>query len=188
MNQIIKPNATDLDFNFWTKGQLEKDLDILLNLLPKNESEILTQDFKTFLEKGRFIVQNTFAGGILYLKEPEGIDYVKVIFNTEINQAIAIVEYSSKHRNPTNTKYKPFAGKIESIPWNPSLIFPHFIEYSKEVQETLLLALGKMVKTICEYHYINSEFMKYKSDFDFQMVLDDDILHTYKVETQVIEK
>ncbi|MGK0364691.1 MAG: transcription elongation factor GreA-like protein [Saprospiraceae bacterium] len=69
------------------------------------EEEILfKKDFEFYLDRGRFVVHNTIAGGIIFLREPEIINGIKIEFNSELNAAFVAVEYASEKRNARNLK------------------------------------------------------------------------------------
>ncbi|HEX6429958.1 MAG TPA: hypothetical protein VF008_19825 [Niastella sp.] len=85
------------------------------NNLAENEKVMLRHDIDHFYhEKGRWLVHNTFAGGIIFLREPEVINKIKILFHSDLNEAAATVEYASEKRNARNVKYKPTAGQFES--------------------------------------------------------------------------
>src|SRR5262245_34920691 len=116
----------------------------------------LKDDFDFYKSKGRWWVHNTFAGGIIFLREPEVIEEIRIEFKTEENIALASVEYESENRNSRNVKYKPLAGKIESLDWNMLGVFPNFNKYKRSVKISLMMIIGKHVKSTCEHLHFNS--------------------------------
>jgi len=143
--------------------------------LALNHKSLLQSDFDIFKSKGKYWVHNTFAGGIIFLREPEVIEGIKIDFRTDTNCAKASVEYGSEKRNSRNIKYKPNAGKIESTEWNMLGIFPHFNEYEKSTKTALMMLIGSYVKIICEDSHQNSWFMKYEENFYLELLLDDQL-------------
>ena len=82
--------------------------------LTEEERVLFRYDLNFFYhEKGRWIVHNTFAGGIIFLREPETITKIEIEFRSEQNEAMASVIYSSEKRNARNIKYKPNADKLK---------------------------------------------------------------------------
>jgi hypothetical protein len=142
----------------------------------QNHKQLIKEDFELFKSKGRWWVHNTFSGGIIFLREPETIEGIKIDFNTDTNSALVEVEYGSDLRNSRNVKYKPNAGKIESAKWSMFGVFPYFDKYEREIKIALMMLIGKFVKTICEDLNQNSWFMKYEKDFDLEMFLDNELV------------
>jgi hypothetical protein len=155
---------------------LDEAYEIIFSEIKQDHKSLFKDDFELFRSKGRYLVHNTFAGGIIFLREPETIEGIKIDFRTDTNNALAEVKYGSGIRNRRNVKYKPKAGKIESIKWNMLGVFPNFNEYDKEIKIALITLIGKFVKTICEDLNQNSWFMKYKNNFDLEMILDNEML------------
>ena len=151
---------------------LDKELEIISSYLKTDEQQLLKQDFDRFFEKGRFIVLNTFGGGILFLKVPERIEKIKIESDSKSKGIIASVVFESKTRRPENIKYKPKAGKTESIKWSVESIFPNFYNYHKTIQSALMLVIGKIVKQICEYGMINFYYMRIENEFNIDLLLD----------------
>jgi hypothetical protein len=168
------------------KNEQISDFEIAYKLmiphLDIENQEMLKQDFDKFKEQGTWVVHNTFSGGIIFLREPEIINKIKIEFSSELNQATASVEYSSEIRNLRNIKYKPDTGKIESTKWNMLAIFPNFSKYDKPIKIILILIIGKIVKRICEYRNVNSWFMKYEKEFELELELDNELVQKLNVE------
>jgi len=164
-----------IEFSSRSKKLLEQ-LDSAFGIISANligdDKAILQKDFDQFKKKGRWMLHKTFAGGIIFLREPEIIECIKIEFYSETNEAIPSVEYASGKRNARNIKYKPNTGKIESITWNMLGIFPHFVKYEKSIKISLMIIIGKMVKGICEYYKKNSWFMKFEKEFEMELLLD----------------
>ena len=146
--------------------------EIIFSEIDLNFKPLLKDDFELFNDKGKFWVNNTFAGGIIFLREPEIIEGIKIDFKTDTNSALATVEYGSENRNSRNVKYKPKAGKFESTEWNMLGIFPNFCKYESEIKVALMMLIARYVKTICEDLNQNSWFMKYEKDFNLELFLD----------------
>lgn len=161
--------------------QLASVFQLISDGLDKKDRIILKHDFDQFKKKGRWIVYKTFAGGIIFLREPEIIENIKIKFNSNSNEAIPSVEYASENRNSRNTKYKLNAGKIESITWNMLGIFPHFNKYTKSIKIILMMIIGKIVKSICEHYKKNSWFMEFEKCFGMELFLDGNLELTYNV-------
>ena len=169
----LLPHINEIKYPFHSKETLIKELEGLYELISTGlayfEKKKLREDFDFFLRKGRWNVHNTFAGGIIFLREPETINNIKIEFNSKQNEALASVEYSSKKRNARNVKYKPDAGKVESTKWNMLGVFPNFNTHSKSVQFTLAALIGIITKRICEYHKRESWFMEFEKEFDIEL-------------------
>ena len=75
------------DIEFKTGQNFHFDLDREFELISSNldlkEQELLKTDFDFFLDKGKFLVINTFGGGILFLKVPELIESIKIDSRTD---------------------------------------------------------------------------------------------------------
>ncbi|WP_394747649.1 hypothetical protein [Spongiimicrobium salis] len=177
----------ELDFHRLSKERLHADFNrvtaIVFPFLTEKEQLLLQEDFDFYLEDtGRVYVHNTFAGGIIFLREPEIIEGIKIEFNSTRNEAWASVEYASELRNSRNVKYKPDAGKIEKVNWNMLAIFPNFTKHRRDIQVILMIIIGKIVKHICEYYKSNSWFMEFEKAFEIQLFLDGDLELEYPVE------
>lgn len=162
------------------KEKLMKGLDQLRALISEeidpHQLDLIQEDIEFFRTKGRFWVHNTFAGGIIFLREPEVIEGITIEYNSETNTARVEVEYGSSERNARNVKYKPDAGKFESTEWKMVGIFPHFSAYEKAIQTAMMLFIGNFVRTICEDINQNSWFMRYENDFDLEVYLDNALI------------
>ena len=161
---------------------LDKEFDLISSYLNNSEQNKLKKDFERFFEKGRFQILNTFAGGILFLKEPEEIEKISIKSQSLTKDIKASIIFESGNRVPGNIKYKPSAEKVESTEWNIELIFPNFFQYQKTIQIALLLIIGKIVKRICEYGRINFAYMKIENEFLIELFLDEEIQSKLKVE------
>ncbi|WP_298427410.1 hypothetical protein [uncultured Kordia sp.] len=157
-----------------TKG-LNTAFDIISSKTEQNHTLLLKDDFELFKSKGKYHVLKTFAGGIIFLREPEIIVGIKINFKTNTNTALVKVEYGATNRNSRNIKYKPNTGKFESIQWNLFRVFPNFNKYNKEVKIALIALISRYVKTICEDLNQNSWFMKYEKDFYLECFLDTEL-------------
>lgn len=169
---------TEINFSF----NLDKEFDLISSCLSNDEQKKLKADFDRFFEKGRFLILNTFSGGILFLKEPEEIQKIIIKSQSLSNDIEASVEFKSESRIPANIKYKPNVGKIESMKWNIELIFPNYFQYQKTIQNALLLIIGKIVKRICEYGRLNFAHMKIENEFLIELFMNEDIKSQIKVE------
>lgn len=177
----------EIDFHKSSKEKLSKDFKrasaIIFPWLIEDEKILLQNDFNFYLEhKGRFYVYNTFAGGIIFLREPEIIEQIKIEFDSKQNEVWTSVEYGSEVRNSRNVKYKPEAGKIEKFKWNMQGIFPNFDKHKKDIKIILMGIIGKIVKHICEDLRTNSWFMKFEKEFEIKLFLDGDLELKYDVE------
>lgn len=141
----------------------------------------LIEDFGQFIHRGKRIVYNTYNGGILFLREPERIEEIRLEFSSQLKTAWAIVEFDTANRNERNTKYKPTAGKLEAEEWNLEGIFPQFKFYPPKVQAILISALCKIGKEICEQQNRESWYMKYTHDFKIKAMLDNEVVDWYEV-------
>ncbi|MBO9203108.1 MULTISPECIES: hypothetical protein [Niastella] len=156
---------------------------IVSNNLAENEKVMLRHDLDHYYhEKGRWLVHKTFAGGIIFLREPEVINKIEIRFYSDPNEAAATVEYASEKRNARNVKYKPTAGQIESITWSMGHIFPNFNKYSKDIKVILMAIIGKIIKHICESYRKDSWFMQFEKPFEIELFLDGERELIYKVE------
>ncbi len=163
---------------------LEKEFDLISSDLNQEEQTFLKEDFDQFLLKGKFLVLNTFAGGILFLKEPEQIEKIKIASLHEHKKIKASVVFVSGSRRPENIKSKPEAGKTESIDWDLRLIFPNFHRYTNTIKHALLIVIGKIVKRICEYGRTNFAYLKIENDFNIELILDDQIKSKLRVKIE----
>jgi hypothetical protein len=156
------------------------------NNLAENEKVMLRHDLDHFFhEKGRWLVHNTFAGGIIFLREPEVINKIEILFRSDLNEATAAVEYASEKRNARNVKYKPTAGQIESKTWGMEYIFPNFNKHSKDIKVILMVIIGKITKHICESYRKDSWFMEFERPFEIELYLDDGLELVYQVEVEI---
>lgn len=158
---------------------------IVSNHLPENEKVMLRLDLDHYYhEKGRWLVHKTFAGGIIFLREPEVINKIEILFHSDSNEAAVTVEYASEKRNARNVKYKPTAGQIESMTWSMEHIFPNFNKHSKDLKVILMAIIGKITKHICESYKKDSWFMQFENPFDIELFLDGGLELIYKVEVE----
>lgn len=158
---------------------------IVSNDLAENEKAMLRHDLNYFYhEKGRWLVHHTFAGGIIFLREPEVINKIEILFHSDLNQAAATVVYASEKRNARNVKYKPTAGQIESMTWSMEHIFPNFNKHSKDIKVILMAIIGKIIKHICESYRRDSWFMQFEKPFEIELLLDGGLELQYKVEVE----
>lgn len=158
---------------------------IVSNNLAENEKVMLRHDLDYYYhEKGRWLVHKTFAGGIIFLREPEVINKIEILFHSDLNEAAAIVEYASEKRNARNVKYKPTAGQFESMTWRMEHIFPNFNKHSKDIKVILMTVIGKITKHICESYGKDSWFMQFEKSFDIELFLDGERELVYKVEIE----
>ena len=169
---------TGLNFNF----NLDKEFELISSKLNLKEKESLKNDFEFFIEKGKFLVINTFGGGILFLKVPERIEKINIESRTDRNDFKASVVFESDLRKVENIKYKPEASRIESTEWTVKAIFPNFFQYKKEIQKAILTVIGKIVKRICEYGQTNFAYMKIENEFEIELLIDGKIESKLKVE------
>ena len=169
---------TESNFSF----DLNRELGIISSYLNPKEEEFLKQDFDHFLEKGKFVIVNTFGGGILFLKEAEIIEKILIESNSKSKKINASVLYESETRKPENIKYKPEVGKTESTTWNANDIFPNFYKFEKTIQNVLILIIGKIVKQICEYGRTNFTYMKIVNEFNIELITDKKTESILKVE------
>jgi hypothetical protein len=155
---------------------------IVSNNLAENEKVMLRHDLDHYYhEKGRWLVHKTFAGGIIFLREPEVIDKIEILFHSDSNEAAVTVEYASEKRNARNVKYKPTAGQIESMIWSMQHIFPNFNKHSKDIKVILMAIIGNITKHICESYRKDSWFMQYEKSFDIELFLDGGLELIYHV-------
>ncbi|MDF4202207.1 hypothetical protein PXD56_04545 [Maribacter sp. SA7] len=170
---IIGPN-----FSF----KLSEEYKLISSFLEADKKELLKEDFYKFTKKGKFLILNTFSGGILFLKVPEPIKKIEIDSRTESNDFKASVIYQSDSRNTENIKYKKDASNIESIVWNALAIFPNYNHYNKTIQKALLILIGKIVKGICEYGRINFTYLKIENEFEIKLLIDGKIESNLMVE------
>lgn len=185
--ESILSQIEEIDFHKLSEEKLSEGFKrasaIIFPWLVEEEKILLQEDFNFYLNnKGRFYVHNTFAGGIIFLREPEIIEEIKIEFDSKQNEAWASVEYDSEERNSRNVKYKPEAGKIEKFKWNMQGIFPNFDKHKKDIKIILIAIIGKIVKHICEDLRTNSWFMKFEKEFEIKLFLDGDLELKYGVE------
>lgn len=151
---------------------LEREFDLISPYLTKDDSSLLKSDFNSFLDKGKFLVLNTFAGGILFLKNPEPIKEIGLEYESNLNSIIASITYLSEERDFENVKRKPGVGQIESTTWHNEIIFSNFSNYPQNIKIALLIVLGKIVKRICEYGRLNIAYMKIENSFKINLRID----------------
>ncbi len=179
LEDIVKEKfTTAANFSY----NLDRELRLISSNVEPTQLELLKMDFNRYLEKGKFAVLNTFAGGILFLKVSEPIEKIRIESRTSLKDFEASVIYKYEKRRPENIKYKPNVGKIESTSWNVELMFPNFFEYSKEIQKALLLLIGRKVKRICEYGRNNFAYMKIENEFEIEILIDNQIETKLRVE------
>lgn len=187
MHPIIE-QINQLNFPPRNQELLAKTLEEAFSLIApelatKYQSMLLREDFEFLSTQYRFYkIHNTFAGGIIFLREPETIEEIRIEYYSFSNSAVVSVEYASEQRNARNIKHKPGTGKIESTTWNMLGIFPHFAAYENSIKIYLLAIIGKLTKVICEHHKADSWFMQYEKPFEIQIFLDHEIVLTYHVE------
>jgi hypothetical protein len=169
---------TGQNFNF----DLDREFELISSNLSLSEQELLKADFEFFLDKGKFLVINTFGGGILFLKVPELIESIKIESQTDKKEFKASVIFESYMRKAENIKYKPEVGKIESTQWNTKAIFPNFHQYDRKIQKALLIVIGNIVKRICEYGRTNFAYMKIENEFEIELLINGQIESKLKVE------
>lgn len=167
------PFTTGPNFSY----NLEREFELISFYLTQHDSSLLKSDFDSFLDKGKFLVLNTFAGGILFLKNPEQIKKIGLEYKSDLNSIIASVTFLSEERDSENVKRKLGVGQIESATWNNEIIFSNFSNYPKNIQIALLIILGKIVKRICEYGRLNFAYMKIENSFKINLLIDGE-LHT----------
>ncbi len=161
---------------------LDKEFEVISSNLNLKEKELLKSDFQYFLNKGKFVVINTFAGGILFLKVPEQIEKITIDSRVEKNDFNVCVIFESDLRKTENIKYRPKASKIQFIEWKDIAIFPNFFKYEKGIQIALLTVIGKIVKWICEYGRTNFAYMKIVNEFNIELLINEQIGTNLKVE------
>lgn len=169
-----------------TKNELADALDASFDLASDNlsddNSSLFRYDLDYFLEKGRWLVHNTFAGGIIFLREPETINKIEILFQSDKDDAIATVEYASEKRNSRNVKYKPDVGQIESATWFMGQVFPNFNKHQKDIKLILMAIVGNITKDICEKYRRDTWFMKFDKPFDLRLFLDGRLELNYRIE------
>ncbi|WP_055448087.1 hypothetical protein [Lacinutrix mariniflava] len=161
---------------------LDREFELISSNLESDKRKLLKEDFNQFSEKGRFLVMNTFGGGILFLKVPERIEKIRIDSRTESNDFKASVIFESDSRKTENIKYKPEVGKTESTEWNAKAIFPNFYKYEKTTQKALLIIIGKIVKRICEYGQTNFAYTKIENEFEIELLIDGQIEYKLNIE------
>lgn len=175
----------EIEFKVRDTKALLSALTALFNVCKEELSDSLEnkliEDFGYFIAKGKWVVHNTYNGGILFLREPERIQEIRLEFSSDSRAIMAIVEFDTDIRNQRNTKYKPKAGKTEQAEWNLEGLFTHFKLYPQKVQTYLLSALAKIGKEICEKQNQESWYMKYTHDFKIKALLDNEVVDWYEV-------
>ncbi|WP_338396275.1 hypothetical protein [Fulvitalea axinellae] len=161
---------------------LDREFELISSNLNLIHRKYLDADFTHFLDKGRVAVLNTFSGGILFLKAPEAIEKVTIDSRSQSKHFHVSVLFMSESRRPENIKYKPGAGKDETVQWSVESIFPNFFEYPREIQKAMLLILGRIVKRICEYGRTNFAYMKIENEFDIELLIDGQVVSEVQVE------
>lgn len=171
--------------SFHPREQIAENLDqafeLISSYLHSSYHLLLKSDFEVFLQKGRFKILNTFHGGILFLKVPEAIERIRLDYFSDRSSMIASVEFTSDQRAYENIKSKPEAGKIESIEWHLTGLFPHIHQFPEKVQYMLLVILQQMVKAICE-SYQGKPYMQIENAFYIELSVDHLPRSTEKVE------
>jgi hypothetical protein len=183
--QELYEKIAQIDFNYRTQelvDQLEESFELISQACTVSDKQLLRKDFNLFIERGRFILLQTFAGGIIFLREPETIEYILVDFSESQQRINFSVRYQSDKRNTRNVKYKPNAGQVESSAAGISAIFPHFFEYEKNIQTLFLLIVAKIIKKICEHHKRESWFMKYEQGFPLSISIDSKEILKFEIE------
>jgi hypothetical protein len=174
----------DIDFDVRDQYNLTIALKSLFNLcsieLDSNLQKKLKKDFEVFIERSRWVIHNTFNGG-LFLREPERILKIDLKLSTENMTIQSIIEFDSEIRNSRNTKNKKNTGKIEVFEWNIHAVFPHFSLYPKKVQGFLISTLAKIGKEICENSNKNSWHLIYTHDFEISAILENEVIEKFKV-------
>lgn len=188
MNTIIE-KINQIEFYLFVVNGLSDPIDLAYKLgsvnLTDDSKKLFRYDLDYLLhQKGRFLIHNTIAGGIIFLREPETINTIEIWIHSGISEANVLVEYGSDKRNARNVKYKPNAGQIESTTWNMGAIFPNFSKHSKDIKVILMAVIGKMVKDICERHKKESWFMRYEKPFDLRLFLDGKLELIYRVDIE----
>ena len=161
---------------------LDREFKLISSNLDLKEQELLKTDFDFFLDKGKFLVINTFGGGILFLKVSEIIERIQIDSRTDNQDFKASVVFKSEIRKAENIKYKPEVGKIASIQWNTKAVFPNYHQYNRKIQKALLIVIGKIVKKICEYGRTNFAYMKIENEFEIELLISGQIESILKVE------
>lgn len=164
---------------------MESAYTIISEGLTDNEKQLLYYDIEFYThKKGNLYIIHTFAGGIIFLREPETIDYIKIEFDSAQNIAKASVVYASEKRNARNVKYKPKVGQTESVTWDLAGVFPNFSKHKHAVKVGLMAVVGKTTKDICETFRKKSWFMKYEKPFLLDLFLDGTPELNYRVEAE----
>jgi hypothetical protein len=188
MNKIIE-KINQINFYSFIVSGVPDLIDLIFKLgsvgLSDTNKKLFRNDLDYLLhQKGRFLIHNTFAGGIIFLREPETIKAIEIRLHSGNSEVDVLVEYGSEKRNARNVKYKPNAGQIESTTWNMGAIFPNFNKHSKDIKIILMAIIGKMVKDICERHKKQSWFMCYEKPFDLRLFLDGKLELIYRVDIE----
>lgn len=161
---------------------LDREFELITSNLESDQKELLKEDFTQFFDKGKFVVMNTFGGGILFLKVSERIEKIRIDSRNESNDFRVSVTFESDSRKIENIKYKPDVGKIESTEWDVRAIFPNFYKYQKTIQIALLIVIGKIVKRVCEYGRTNFTYMRIENEFQIELLIDGQVESKLKVE------
>ena len=107
---------------------------------------------------------------------------IKIELSSESSDFEASVVFKSDLRRSENIKYKPNAGKTETIHWNVELMFPNFQQYQMEIKKALLLIIGKIVKRFCEYGRTNFAYIDIENEFTIELFIDNQINSILNVE------
>ena len=161
---------------------LDREFDLISSNLVPDDKVLLKEDFDQFLDKGKFLVLNTFSGGLLFLKVSEPIEKIRINARRESRDFEVSVIFDTELRKTENIKYKPEVGKAESVEWNVGSILPSFYEYDKPIQIALLMVIGRIVKRICEYGRTKFAYMKIENEFGIELLIDGQVEEELKVE------
>lgn len=161
---------------------LDREIELFSSKLDSNHIALLEEDFSKFFDKGKFLLMNTFHGGLLFLKVSEPIEKLTLEYRTASKDLLTSVNFSSSSRRAENVKYKPNCGTHESIRWSNHIMFPNFSHYPKTIQIGLLIVLGKIIKRLCEYGRSHFAYMKIENEFDIELLIDDKTESTLRVE------
>ena len=98
MKETILQQISKIEYHYIDKEKLSLDFQQILRLISNQLTElekiVLQHDFDIYLDKGKFGIHNTIAGGIIFLREPETIEQLKIAFDSNQNMALASVEYA----------------------------------------------------------------------------------------------
>lgn len=93
VEDIVKEKfTTGANFSY----NLDRELRLISSSVDPTQLELLKSDFNRYLEKGKFVVLNTFAGGILFLKVSEPIEKIRIESRTGLKDFEASVTNSRK--------------------------------------------------------------------------------------------